>query len=258
MKNLETLCKDRHSKEVLEALSDSLANSARSPLLSKLKDGTLSLKEFGFITKIRLDAAGNFIPFLTAAEEKVKANGEWGDMALALRENLNEELGITKGIYDANADHDVWRTRYREGIERVLSTEGISFADIDANDITRDVGVFYGEELKKMSTERTVPVLAGAFTVLEGILEKEFSATLAFIRLRLRELTEKERYYIEHHAGHEHKHLSEAAIPLLKKCTSSPDIVPEVIAGMQEMEKLRTQEVLQRIDVNLWKAEPKK
>lgn len=254
MKNLETLCKDRHSKEAFEALSDSLASGARSPLLSKLKDGALSLKEFGFVTKVRLDAAGNFIPFLSATEKKIKVHGEWHDMALALRENLDEELGITQGIYDANADHDVWRTRYRGGIERVLGTEGISFADIDANDIIRDIGVFYGDQLKKMPNQRTAPVLAGAFTMLEGLLEKEFSATLAFIRLRLRELTEKERYYVEHHAGHEHKHLSEAAIPLLKKCTSSPDIVPEVIAGMQEMEKLRTQEVLQRIDTNIWKA----
>jgi hypothetical protein len=258
MKNLAEFAQDRHAKEVFSALNNSLTNAANNPLLKKLHEGTMSLREFGFTAKVRLDAATNFIPFLSATEEKTKKDGGWNDMTSALRGNLNEELGLEKGTYDIEEDHETWRNRFRSGLERVLHAEGISLGEIDDRDTTHDVGVFYGERLKKMPVERSVPALAGAFTVLEGVLEKEFSAILAYIKSRLKGFASEELKYVAHHAGHEHRHFDEAAIPLLQKCTLSPHIVPNVIEGIREMEKLRLCNVLECIDMNLWRAEPKK
>lgn len=155
-------------------------------------------------------------------------------------------------------DHETWRSRFRSGLNRVLNLEGVSLKEIDDGETTSDVGVFYGERLKKMPAERSVPALAGAFTVLEGVLEKEFSAIFAYIKSRLNGFTSEELKYVAHHAGHEHRHFDDAAVPLLQKCTVSPHIVPEVIEGIREIEKWRTWEVLMRIDSNLWKAEEKK
>jgi len=179
-------------------------------------------------------------------------------MAAALRENLNEELGLENGTYKPEKDHDVWRSRFRSGLGRVLDAAGHPLRSIDDQDTTYDVGVFYGDRVQKMPKEKSVPALAGAFTVLEGVLEKEFSALLAYIRTQLKGLTPEEVFYVQHHAGHEHKHFYDAAGPLLQKCTTSPHIVPDVISGIQDMQKWRTHEVLERIEMNLWKAEAKK
>lgn len=258
MKNLYEKFHDRHSRAVLRSLDESIENFDRSPLLRKLREGTLSLREFGFTAKVRLNAATHFIPFLSATEEKTREQGGWNDMAVALRGNLNEELGLEEGPYDCETDHDVWRSRFRSGVERVLNAKGISIRSIDDAETTYDVGIFYGERLKKMPAEKSVPTLAGAFTVLEGMLEKEFSALLAYIKSHVSGFTGDELKYVQHHAGHEHKHFKDAATPLLEKCMASPHIVPEVIEGIRDMEKWRTYEVLERIDMNLWKAEEEK
>lgn len=258
MNILSEIAQDRHAKEVLWALQESIDNAANNPLLTKLQCGTLSLREFGFTAKVRLDAATNFIPFLSATEEKTRKELGWDEMASALRQNLNEELGLENGIYQSELDHDVWRDRFRSGLSTSLRVEGIMLNDIDDADTTHEIGIRYGERLKKMPIDKPVATLAGAFTVLEGVLEKEFSAILAYTKAYLKDLTSDELRYIAHHAGHEHRHFHEAAVPLLKKCTTSPHIIPDVIEGIRDMEKLRLRNVLGHIDMNLWKAAPKK
>lgn len=258
MEKLHEKFTDPNSRQVLTVLQESIANAGRNSLLQKLSAGSLSLRAFGFAAKVRLDAATKFVPFLSATEEKLKKDGEWNEMTSALRGNLNEELGLVHEKYESEADHDIWRSRFRSGLERALYEEGIALQEIDDRDTTHEIGVLYGDKLRTMPTEKSPASLAGAFTVLEGILEKEFSAILAYIDHRLKSLTNPELLYVRHHASHEHRHLKEATIPLLKKCRTSPHIVPDVISGIQEMEKMRLQEVLERIEMNLWKAEPKK
>lgn len=258
MKNLADFAQDRHAKQVFSALNESVSNATDNPLLRKLNDGTLTLREFGFTVKVRLDAATNFIPFLSATEEKMRKDGGWDEMTSALRQNLNEELGLENGRYNSESDHDVWRARFRSGLTKALGSEGISLGEIDDRDTAHDVSILYGDVLKNMPEYRSISALAGAFTVLEGLLEKEFSAILAYTKARLKGLTSDELKYITHHAGHEHRHFYEAAVPLLQKCTVSPHVVPDVINGIRHMEKLRLHDVLERIESNLWKAESKK
>lgn len=84
MKNLTEYAHDRHARKVLSALEESIAYVGSVPLLAKLHQGTMSLREFGFTAKVRLGAATNFIPFLSATEEKTRKDGGWDDMAAAL------------------------------------------------------------------------------------------------------------------------------------------------------------------------------
>lgn len=244
---LEDQFHDPNSRNVLSALRDAIDTFDRHPLLVELRSEHFPIHGFGFVTKARLDAATNFVPFLSATEEKTSQRQGWQGVAYAMRSNLDEELGMVNGIYINEKSHDTWRTLYRGGMRRILNERGISFDEIDVRVLTDDISTAYGKPLQAMPTEHDVPYLVGAFTVLEGMLEKEFTAMLSYIRRHLQELTTDEVLYISHHAGHEQRHFADVAEPLLVQCARSPHIVSSVIAGIEDMASLRSRNVLGKI-----------
>jgi hypothetical protein len=247
MKNLEKKFRDPRSRTVLAALESEIENFDGHFRLQQMRgeQAGLYLRQFAYIAKARLDAATNFVPFLSAAEEKISEQKDWESVAHALRNNLNEELGMIDGKYNADASHDVWRQNFRAGMQRVLAEKhSLSFERIETDYSTRNIEESYGKTILAMPQKYDAPYLAGAFMALEGILEKEFAAILSYIRTHLQELTANEVLYITHHAGHEKRHLEEVAEPLLEKCARSPHVVPLVIEGIKDMSHLRTHGVL--------------
>lgn len=118
-----------------------------------------------------------------------------------------------------------------------------AYEDIDVHEVVEKIRTEYGKTLMKL-TEEDLPFLAGAFATLEGLLEQEFCAMLEYIRNQMIQLTHDELLYIAHHAGHEHRHMEEAIVPLLKICQGRPDIVPAIIRGAETMRALREHHVL--------------
>lgn len=219
MKNPHETPQNRHSEVVQQALEGVTKKCmGRYTYLEQLREGTLSLREFAFSIKVRLEAASSFIPFLTKTEQRMRSEGQWQDMADVLKSNLHDELGIVEEKEDISKAHLTWRNNFRSGIQRVLDLKGISWEEINAKKSIQYVDSFYGGALKEFAEEDTIPALAGGFAVLEGILEQEFLSIHNYIRSNLSEMLPRERLYIEHHAGHEHKHYKECQDSLLRKC----------------------------------------
>lgn len=259
MKSLLRYAQGENAIKVFDALEVSVEQTAKNSLVESMRNSTLTLKKFGFAMKVRLNAATNFIHFLSATEDKAQDKKNWGKIAQALRGNLNEELGFTsEEEYKPEAAHNTWRQNYRSGLERVLLEQGILFQDIDDEETTAEVEESFGRKLKELANTEALPVLVGGFAILEGMLEVEFKAIRQYIQSRLQGLTPTESKYVMHHAGHEQRHVEEITIPLLQICSTSPHIVPEVIRGIQEMQVFRVHGVLEKIQNNLWKAEVKK
>ena len=251
--NLHEQFKDPHSRQVLDALNASIESFSENPLLGNIRGRSLSLDEFTFLSKARLNAATNFVPFLSTIQEKTEEARGWEDISEALRHNLDEELGLTKQGYDRTKDHNTWREKYAYGLSRIW-TEGKgddstrAYGNIDVSDATEKIRAQYGKKVMTLTETESIPFLAGAFATLEGLLGQEFSAIHEYIRENMSWLTTDESLYIAHHAGHEHRHLEEIAVPLLKKCQKNPHIVPAVIRGIQTMYALRHDHVLAVIE----------
>lgn len=251
--NLNEQFKDQHSRQVLDSLNASIQTFSENPLLGNIRRRSLSLDEFIFLSKARLNAATNFVPFLSTIQRKTEEARGWEDISEALRHNLNEELGLTKQGYDPTKDHNTWREKYAYGLSRICTERrrGDStraYDNIDVSDATEQIRAQYAKKVMAITETESIPFLAGAFATLEGLLEQEFSVIHEYIRENISCLTTDESLYIAHHAGHEHRHLEEIAVPLLKKCQKNPDIVPAVIEGIQTMYALRHDHVLAVIE----------
>ena len=254
MKNKTPNHGDFAEESLRRHLDDAVTDFDRHPLLTQIRNASISLRDFGFVMKSRLDAATNFVPFLRAAEEKLRASADWKDVADTMRGNLHEELGIVHDEEKPDASHETWRASFRGGLERMLRAERIELSELPTDATIAEIAAEYGARLLSMPQHHAPEFLAGAFMTLEGILEKEFSAIREHLRLRCKGLmTPNEMLYVDHHAGHEHRHCEEIAEPLIKRCIESPSLVPEVIEGIRTMSKLRCNGVLTAIERHLGK-----
>lgn len=196
------------------------------------------MAKFAQYTSSRLNAANVFVPFLSSIEACAGIRGQsdsnWNEIANALRENLDEELGIIDGKCVPKAAHEEWRKKYRCGIERVLQSRGISLSDQDVSESGDFNSVVRAWTKFPLQNYASLPFRIGGFTALEGMLEEEFDAQKTYID-QFPDLTSNERIYITHHAGHEKEHLADIARPLLQLCQRSPHNCEDVISGIEAM-----------------------
>lgn len=229
---------------------------SRNTLFRKIREEGISVDEFMFLSKARLNAATEFVPFLSAIQYKAERSHTWDDVSQALRKNLDEELGLTEEGYDKKKDHNTWREEYAYGLSRVQldrlrndpSCRTRLYDHIDVSNATEEIRGKYGKKLMKLARVKDLPFLVGAFTTLEGLLEQEFNVMHSYIREKITSLTTDEMFYIAHHAGHEHRHLEEIRNPLLQMCQKYPHIVPSVLEGIGAMYNLRCDHVLSVIE----------
>lgn len=255
-------CNDPNSGKVRDVLSSTIDEFrgdtifSRNSLFRKIREEGISVDEFMFLSKARLNAATNFVPFLSAILYKTERSHAWDDVSQALRKNLDEELGLTEEGYDKKKDHNTWREKYAFGLSRVQldrlrndpSCRTSLYDHIDVSNATEEICGKYGKTLMKLARLEDPPFLVGAFTTLEGLLEQEFHVMHSYIREKITSLTADEMFYIAHHAGHEHRHLEEIRNPLLQMCQKYPHIVPSVLEGIGAMFHLRCDHVLKVIE----------
>ncbi len=242
---LEKFRDDPVSTRVINELLATIETAAAHPLLNRLHAGNLSIDAFMRFSKIRLEIAKGFVPFLEEIVEKANRN-RWSDMGEALTQNLNDECGIKNGQHKPGTDHDTWRRNYRKSLARIYP----GFDGIDVERTVETLGREYSQSMERI-LRYPMPYLAGAFVTLEAILSAEFSAQQSYIDRNLSELTPPERLYIDHHAGHEHGHIEDAALPMLEQCAKHPDMAETMIEGIKAMATARIEVVLDGMEAAL-------
>lgn len=256
MHNLREKFSDPNSTLVLDTLAGYTEKYSQHPLIRQMQSGDLSIAEFAQYTKARLDAANVFVPFLSSVEDRTRQEVGWGDVTDALRENLDEEMGVVQGVYWPEACHEEWRRLYRTGINRVLQERGINLDTMSKN--RNEYGLHmnnwtYQDDKFPIPFPRRVPGKVGGFSLLEALLEKEFKAQHAYIHQHFPSgLNRSEMMYIAHHAGHEQSHATQITEPLLVQCQRSPHIIPDVLYGIQHMFHLRYDEFLTGLQQRRW------
>lgn len=257
MENIKEKQRDPHTEKVQLYIDEEIQAFSENSQLKKMREGTMSIDEFIFMIRVRLEGAKLFVPFLSVIQEKAEKTKGWEEIALALRENLNEELGIKNSQYEPSLDHDKWRNDFKIGLShmptKLRDEEGgytlMYFVDRSyTSDTIDNIRCSYQKRMQRMLKRKNLPYLVGAFATLEGVLAHEFKAIQAFIRQRLTWLRSDHSLYIDHHAGHENRHMTEILNPLLNKCASSPHIVPYALKGIGKMRCLREFGLLQTIE----------
>jgi len=242
MQSLREKFTDPNSSSILNELSTLTNAYEENDLIKQMREGRLGQKEFARYLRAKLSVASGdeggfgFTDFLSRVEEEVQSTDGWRAIAVALRQNLNDELGLHNGKYDPEKSHDVWRNRFHDAMKRSFEKNGGNLLDTPPPEAAEN----YRNGMVRLSYLGEPPNQVGAFAMLESLLEKEFKALQVYLKQHYPQLSHDELLYVTHHAGHEHSHVTEIATPLLQKCQQSPPLVEPVIEGMQEMFRLRS------------------
>lgn len=240
MKKIGKTTGNPQTQQMHNALTCAFRAFAQHPFLQRLRQGDLRIEQFVRASNIRLNAAGNFVPFLQAIHAKIEKLPAWDNTARALHENLEEEIGWHNGKIDPEKSHAYWRQRYQEALQRICSISTIDHEQSHDAGVIQRVEESYGDALQRMPEEHNASFLTSAFATLEGLLEYEFKATLAYIRAKITQCTDDDILYITHHAGHEHGHFISAVTPIEQYVVEEPSMIDQVCRGIQEMTRLRT------------------
>ncbi len=203
---------------------------AAHPFLAKAESGSLQPREWAMYVAQRLGAGTHFVAYLESLAEAAKQDG-LSEIQHAVEENLGEEVGIWKGIHRQESEHIVWRTWFREGMERVLSERGIDPIHLQPKNIAGSDA--YEKNLNQLKERGDAFEMTGAFAGLEILIAKEYEKIKTGLESQFGgDLNGQELTYIRSHAFHDLRHFDEIFKPLQRACDTR-EKMQRVLSGLR-------------------------
>jgi hypothetical protein len=195
---------------------------ARHPFLLEASAGTLPLAKWERYFSARLETGPGFVIFLERLQRQAEIL-QLADVATAVKENRQEELGIVDGEVIPERAHHEWRRWFRDGMKDVFFSRGMTLRSGPPADFTEVNG--YPHAFNALNARGDVVESMGALAVLELGLGYEYTEILKGMGIVFPgELTSKQKTYLVSHARHEERHFREVYEPLAAICRSREEV----------------------------------
>jgi pyrroloquinoline quinone (PQQ) biosynthesis protein C len=214
---------------VEQVLGEASKDIVKHPFLRRLENGNISREEWRYFWIPRHQITAMFTPLLLAAMDAAETHGD-DELSAALQKNLEDELGIVDGRYNAQKAHRTWRRDFY----RALGISDQQIQDDDYNCVD-----FYVKDVMKMIREHPTPAfLGGAVLFFEYHIPREFAklrrgrdAIFAekFIdhgedNAAMREEKHRARLYLDDHVLHDAGDHYPTLLRALQKYDSNEDL----------------------------------